>query len=103
MSKIVAYFEFDAEVFNQKNYDDVLKELKAQNKFWDERRPSHVAFQKGPNWCVVDVWNSQEELMDFAQNTLFPIFGKLGLNPPPPQVFPAHNYMGARAEELVSA
>ena len=101
MSKVVAYFEF-AEM-TQQNYDDVLQELKAQGKQFDQRRPSHVAFQKGPNWCVVDVWNSQDDLLDFAQNTLFPIFKQLGLEPPPPQVFPLHNMMGVKAEETISA
>jgi hypothetical protein len=102
MSKIVAFFEFENQNMTQETYDAVISELKAQNKLWDERRLSHVSFQKGPNWCVVDVWNSQEDLMDFGQNTLFPIFAKLKLTPPAPQVYPVHNYMGARVEELVS-
>lgn len=100
MSKIVAYFE---STLTQTQYDAIITELEKNNKLWDERRPSHVAFQKGPNWCVVDVWNSEEEMSDFAQNTLLPIFQKLGLNPPAPQIYPAHNYMGAKAEELISA
>ena len=100
MSKIVALFEFP---MTATQYDAILAEMKENNQLIDERRPSHVAFQKGPNWCVVDVWNSEEELKDFAQNTLLPIFQKLGLNPPPPEVYPAYNYMGVKAEELISA
>ena len=100
MSKIVALFEFP---MTAEQYDAILAEMKENNQLIDERRPSHVAFQKGPNWCVVDVWNSEEELKDFAQNTLLPIFQKLGLNPPPPEVYPAYNYMGVKAEELISA
>ena len=101
MSKIVAYFEFPE--MTQAHYDAIIAEMKKNNQLFDERRLSHVAFQKGPNWCVVDVWNSEEDLADFAKNNLIPKFEKVGLNPPPPQVFPAHNYMGARAEELISA
>ena len=100
MGKIVALFEFP---MTQAQYDEIIAELKKNNQLWDERRLSHVAFQKGANWCVVDVWNSEEELNDFAQNNLLPIFQSLGLNPPPPETYPAHNYMGARAEELISA
>ena len=102
MSKIVALFQFDGGGLTQESYDKVLSELKSQGKMYDERRPSHVAFQNGPNFCVVDVWNSEEELKDFAENTLFPIFHKLNVTPQPPQVFPAHNYMGVHAEETIS-
>lgn len=100
MSKIVTYFESP---LTQAQYDEIITEMKKNNKLWDERRPSHVAFQKGANLCIVDVWNSEEEMMDFAQNNLLPIFQKMGLNFPPPQIYPAHNYMGAKAEELISA
>jgi hypothetical protein len=100
MSKIVAFFEFP---MTSAQYDAILAEMKKNDQLFDERRPSHVSFQKGPNWCVVDVWNSEEEFKDFAQNNLLPIFQKLGLNPPPPEVYPAYNYMGAKAEELISA
>ncbi len=102
MSKIVALFEFDDAGLTQETYEKVLNELKAAGKLYDERRPSHVAFQKGPNWCVIDVWNSEEELNDFAQNTLFPIFQKLNVTPQPPQVYRVHNYLGVQAEEPIS-
>ena len=101
MGKIVAYFEFPE--MTQADYDAIIDEMKKENQLWDERRLSHVAFQKGPSWCVVDVWNSAEEMTDFAQSNLLPKFQKLGLNPPTPEIYPVHNYMGARAEELTSA
>ena len=100
MSKIVAYLE---SALTQSQYDAIIAEMEKNNGLWDARRPSHVAFQKGPSLCVVDVWNSEEEMSDFAQKTLSPIFQKLGLNPPQPQIYPAHNYMGAKAEEPISA
>ena len=101
MAKIVAYFEFSE--MTQKNYDDVIHELKAQGSLYNEQRPSHVAFQKGSSWCVVDVWESEQALMEFANNTLIPIFKKLGLNPIQPEIYPVHNYLGVRAEETISA
>jgi hypothetical protein len=101
MSKIVAIFDLPG--YTQKNYDDIVAELKAAGGFANDNRPSHVAFQKGDNWCVIDVWNSQEALMEFGQNTLFPIFAKLGLTPQTPQIFPAHNFVGTTVEELISA
>ena len=101
MGKIVAYFEFPE--MTQAHYDAIISEMKNNNQLWDERRLSHVAFQKGANWCVVDVWNSEEDMKDFAEKNLIPKFQQVGLNPPPPQIYPAYNYMGARAEELISA
>lgn len=103
MKAIVAFFDLPG--FTQKNYDDILTELK-NNGGWppekEEGLLSHVSFQKGDNWCVVDVWESQEQFMAFGQNRLFPIFGRLGLHPAPPQVFPAHIFAGAEmAKELI--
>jgi hypothetical protein len=101
MSKIVAIFELSG--FTEKNYDDIVAELKAAGGFPNENRPSHAAFQKGDKWCVIDVWNSEAALMEFGQKTLFPIFGKLGLTPQPPQIFPLHHFLCTNAEEFISA
>jgi hypothetical protein len=102
MSKVVALFQFDNSGMTREDYEKVLSELKAEGKLFDERRPSHVAFQKGDNFCVIDVWNSEEELNDFAQNTLFPIFKKVNVTPQPPEVYSVHNYLGVHAEEAIS-
>jgi hypothetical protein len=101
MSRIVAIFDLPG--YTQQNYDDIVAELKASGGFPHESRQSHVAFQKGDNWCVIDVWDSQEALMEFGQKRLFPIFEKLGLTPQPPQIFPAHHFVDANAVEFVSA
>jgi hypothetical protein len=101
MSKIIVISELSG--FTKKNYDDVVAELKATGSFLNENRPSHAAFQKGDKWCVIDVWNSEADFMEFGEKTLFPIFGKLGLTPQPPQIFPVHHFIGANAEEFISA
>lgn len=101
MKKTVVLFE--APGFTQQNYDAILQELESRGKLYDEKRISHVSFDRNGTWCVVDVWDSAESFNDFAQNYLMPIMAKLGLNVPPPTVLPAHNYMGARAEEAISA
>ena len=99
MSKIVALFEIPGMTSAQ--YDAIVDELKAQGGFPHKDRPSHVAWQKGDSWCVADVWNSQEALMEFGQNTLFPIFVKLGITPTPPQIFPVHHSIFTEIEEFV--
>ena len=99
MSTIVAFFDIPG--FTQKNYDDILTELEMNGVFPPkEGLLSHVSFQKGDNWCVVDVWESEQQFMAFGQERLFPIFAKLGLNPTPPQIYPAHKF--ATAEEVIS-
>ena len=101
MSKVVIIFELAG--MTHKEYDAALDELKAQSKLYNEHRPSHVAFNKDGKWCVVDVWDSEEALNEFVSTTLAPIFLKLGQTPPQPSVYAVHNYMGAKAEELISA
>ena len=101
MSKIIALFEIPGMTSAQ--YDAIVEELKNQGGFPHKDRPSHAAWQNGDNWCVADVWNSTEALMEFGQNTLFPIFGKLGITPVPPQIFPLHHYISTEIEEFVQA
>lgn len=101
MNKITAVFELPGMTSAQ--YDAITNELKAQGKLPHEKRISHIAFQKGDNWCVIDVWDSQEDLMEFGQTTLFPIFGKLGINPVPPAIYSLHHFIGSSMEEYIEA
>jgi hypothetical protein len=93
MSKIVAVFELTTMTSSQ--YDAIINELNLNGGMPEKNRVSHVAFPKGGGWCVIDVWNSPEALMEFGKNRLFPIFGKLGLSVPEPQIYPVHNFVGA--------
>jgi len=99
MNKIVAFFELPG--MTPAQYDSILAELKHQGKLAGKERLSHVAFQKNENWCVVDVWESAEALQQFGENTLFPIFGKLGITPSPPQVFPLYHFIGTAEGEFL--
>lgn len=101
MEKTVVLFE--ATNLDGNDYDAIMNELQTSGHLYDEKRLSHVSFNRNGTWCVVDVWESQEAFAEFAQNTLGPIFVKLGLNPPAPTVLPAHRYVGAHAEETISA
>ncbi len=93
---------FDVPGFTQKNYDDCIEELMSSGGMpVNEGLISHVSFQKGSNWCVVDVWKSQEAFMAYGQQRLFPIFEKLQVTPPQPQIFPAHSYVSNAAEEMM--
>lgn len=58
-------------------------------------RSIHVAYRSGTGFGVVDVWESEEALGQFAETVLLPTFAEVGLELPPPQVYPLHNTMGA--------
>ena len=85
------------------DYDAITIELENAGKLYDQQRLSHVAFNRNGTWCVVDVWESPQAFASFAQNTLGPIFAKLGLPVIEPVIFPAHSYLGTHAEEPMSA
>jgi hypothetical protein len=53
---------------------------------------SHVAGPTSSGWRVVDVWDSEEHLVKFAE-MLMPIGKALGFPDSTPQVFPAHNFI----------
>lgn len=100
MNKIVVLFEFEG--MGAKEYDAICEDLRKNDKLYNYNRPSHVAFERDGKWCVVDVWNSEEAMREFAESGLIPAFQKLGINPPQPVILPAHSYKGV-VEELMSA
>ncbi len=97
MSKIVAIFE-SAEI-TAETFNSLLQGISSEKeKSYYAKRPVHIAFQKGDNWCVIDVWNSQEELNDFAMNVLMPVFAQTGITPPAPQIYPIYHFLNAGGE-----
>jgi hypothetical protein len=101
MEKVVALFE--SMDMGAKEYEAILKEMETRGVLYNPKRLSHVSFIRDGKWCVVDVWESAEAVKEFGQNVLGPIFSKIGLNPPQLTVLPAYRYMGAHADESVSA
>ena len=91
MGKIVAIFE--SSELTQEQYDGLLTEMGEMERAQYPNRPVHIAFQKGNSFCVIDVWNSPDLLEDFGKNVLGPVFGKLGITAPAPQVYPIHRYV----------
>ena len=92
MSKVVAIFESNE--LTQQQYDSILQEMGEVEKSLSNKRPVHIAYQKGDSFCVIDVWNSEEELNAFAGSAIMPAFEKLGINPPIPQIYPIHRLVG---------
>ena len=58
---------------------------------------SHVA-GPSPNggWRVIEIWESEEDAKRFVAERLLPAFKAVGAPaPPPPELWPVHNYMAS--------
>jgi hypothetical protein len=71
-------------------YDEVIALLEARGLGHPTGRLSHLAASTGDGYIVVDVWESQELLEQFAQ-ALVPLILQTGGTTPHPQVHQIHN------------
>lgn len=89
---------FEYSGFTQSHYDDVLKKLKPGSPFkkladWPANGLlMHVAGPTQTGWRVVDVWESEADLMKFAA-VLMPLLKAAGFPDLPPQIFPAYKFI----------
>ena len=89
-------FEFPGAT--QSQYDDVLKKMTGGGTLrkladWPVKGVlMHLAGPTQTGWRVVDVWESEAELMKFA-GVLMPVLKAAGFPDAPPQIFPAHNFI----------
>lgn len=54
---------------------------------------SHHVVETASGFRVVDVWESEEAFLAFAQGTIAPIAQELGVAPPTVVMFDVHNYL----------
>lgn len=88
MNQIVV--EFNIAGGTARQYDQIWEDLKAAGFEHPKGVISHVGFAKpGNNWCVVDVWESQQAFDEFGK-TLIPLLEKNGFKEGKPMVYPAH-------------
>src|SRR4051812_41049078 len=66
-------------------YDAVMDKLglSSANPNWPKGIVSHVAGRTGEGWCVVDVWESQQDFDAFMNSRLKPAFEAVGGLPQP--------------------
>src|SRR5438552_15634365 len=77
--------------FTKAQYDALRKVV-----LWEQQHPDGVilhscAFDEQGGLRVVDLWESEEKLNAFFETRLGPGFAAVGVNPPPPQIYPVHN------------
>lgn len=82
--------EFNVPAMTVGQYDEVMKRLADQDLANPKGRSFHVAGPHDDGWFVLDVWQSEAELDEFAQ-ALMPLLGSLGIAPPAPVVRRVHN------------
>lgn len=85
---------FEVPGMSAQQYDNAMRQLAERNATAPSGRLYHVASVAPDGWLVVDVWNSPEELDQFAQ-ILMPVLQSVGVTPPQPRVFPTHNIVGS--------
>jgi len=88
MGKILIEFTFPN--LGAKEYQGVIKDLKATGYDNIPARLYHVAAPHDNDWHVTDVWESEESFNKFGE-IMVPILIKNGGTPVPPIVLPVHN------------
>jgi hypothetical protein len=89
---------FEAAGFTQSLYDEVLQKLNPGSSFknladWPSKGLlMHVAGPTEKGWRVVDVWESEADLMKFAA-VLMPLLKAVGFPDISPQIFPVHKFV----------
>ena len=91
MKKIVA--QFNVVGLTAQQYSQANKDLEAAGKGKPSGRLYHVAAQQADGFFMIEVWESEEALNEFAE-TLIPILVKNGITHAQPAiVLPVHNIM----------
>ena len=88
MGKILVQFTFPNMGLDV--YEGVIKDLKAAGKGNIPERLYHVTAQRGNDFHVADVWESEESFKQFG-DTMVPLLIKNGGTPVEPVILPVYN------------
>ena len=80
---------FDIPGMTSGQYEQVIKALDAAGAGTPDGRIYHVASTAENGWQVVDVWESEEKVGQFAE-TMIPILAQAGVTPPEPKISSVH-------------
>lgn len=81
---------FDVPGMSSAQYDQVTRDLDAAGAGSPTGRLHHVASPTEGGWLVVDTWDSEQSLANFAE-VLIPILLNAGVTPVAPMVYPVYN------------
>ena len=85
MKKIVALFNVVG--YTAEQYSQVIKDIEAAGKLKNPAYINRVVAQQTDGLLIIDVWESEEALNEFAE-TLVPILIKNGVTPAQPTLLP---------------
>lgn len=74
---------------SQQQYDQVIKALEAKGAGKPDGRLYHIASAMKDGWMVIDIWESEGKLGQFAE-VLMPTLQAAGITPPQPEVYPTY-------------
>jgi hypothetical protein len=75
-------------------YDQVLEKMGlSQGGDMPDGGISHWVTKTDNGFRVTDLWESREQFERFAQEQIGPYAGEVGLQPPQPMFYEAHNYL----------
>ncbi len=82
--------EFNVPGMTRQQYDETMRRLAEEGLATPAGRSYHLASPDDDGWFVFDVWESERQLNEFAQQ-LMPILASVGVEPPTPRTRPIHN------------
>ena len=88
MKKVIIRFDFPN--VNQKQYDNVWKELRSSGNDHPKGLIFHVGGPTPNGWMVVDVWESEDAFKNFS-TILMPIIARQDIPNVQPTILPAYN------------
>jgi hypothetical protein len=83
---------FKANGITKEMYEALRKEVD-----WEHQQPDGIvlhaaAFDKsGSNFCVADIWESEEHLNNYVSSKLLPVMKKINMPMPEGEIFQIHN------------
>ncbi len=75
-------------IFKTDMYEELRKEVDWEHKHPDGAVLHAAAFSdSGNNFCVADIWESEEHLNNFINNRLLPVMKKINMPMPDGEIF----------------
>jgi hypothetical protein len=68
-------------------YEELRKEVDWEHQRPDGEAPHGAAFDDSGNFCVADIWESEEHLNKFLNNKVLPVMKKINIPMPDGEIF----------------
>ena len=86
---ILAIFKTNA--VTKEKYEALRKEVDWEHQHPDGELVHAAAFDNSGNFCVADIWESEEHLNNYVSSKLLPVMKKINMPMPEGEIFQIHN------------